>query len=95
MDLSGRCFVCGCTETTPCLYMGSDGIGHLCGWANLEQTLCDNPLCLEEALACPVCGILVTQHTPLMEAGCALREGLNEPPMSLKETLESLKETFL
>jgi hypothetical protein len=38
---SGVCFVCGCSEFDPC----PEG----CGWANAQQTLCTNPICLRTA----------------------------------------------
>lgn len=40
-----RCRICGCTETTPCIYGGATP----CAWTDDSRTLCDNPHCLEEA----------------------------------------------
>jgi hypothetical protein len=45
-----------------------------CAWVDEELTLCDNPDCLAEAFACPICGIDQRNHTILMEAGCMIRE---------------------
>lgn len=44
----GICAQCGCTEMNACT-----GLGMLedecCTWANSEQTLCTNPVCVEGA----------------------------------------------
>lgn len=36
--VSGRCCICGCTYEDPC----PEG----CSWADANQTLCTNPICL-------------------------------------------------
>jgi hypothetical protein len=77
-DERGVCFVCGCTDSSPCTVATARGV-RPCAWANLERTLCDHPDCMEEALACPLCGISIEAHTPLMEAACLLRERRGEP----------------
>jgi hypothetical protein len=38
---TGTCAICGCTYYSPC----PEG----CGWANADQTLCDNPVCIRTA----------------------------------------------
>lgn len=73
-DLSGVCFICGCTENDPCIIPGPMRRLIPCSWANEERTLCNNPECLAEAFACPTCGLDVRNHTPLMEAGCLMRD---------------------
>ena len=82
-DQAGVCFVCGCTEFDPCLIpaVRRNGEQYLgaCSWANNEHTLCNNPACLEEAFACPVCGISVELHSPFMEAGCQIRAIRSHP----------------
>jgi ParB/RepB/Spo0J family partition protein len=45
-DQPGTCRVCGCTHEDPC---NVPELGGSCSWANTEQTLCNNPECLEEA----------------------------------------------
>ena len=45
-DQPGTCRVCGCTHEDPC---NVPELGGSCSWANAEQTLCNNPECLEEA----------------------------------------------
>ena len=45
-DQAGTCRICGCTHEDPC---NVEELGGSCSWANAEQTLCNNPECLEEA----------------------------------------------
>ena len=56
----GKCRVCGCTETTPCIYLHNDEHLTPCGWMDAERTLCTNlhcvgatPLADLEAMAIP------------------------------------------
>jgi hypothetical protein len=45
--LSGRCYVCGCTELNPCLFGGGDGNPlATCAWVDLDHTLCSNVRCV-------------------------------------------------
>jgi hypothetical protein len=44
----GRCRVCGCTRIAACDVVTDYG-SRACGWADDEQTLCDNPDCIAEA----------------------------------------------
>jgi hypothetical protein len=74
MDQPGVCFVCGCTDDTPCMILVAENCVKPCSWANKERTLCDNPDCLAEAFSCPTCGISLDFHTSFMEAGCLIRE---------------------
>jgi hypothetical protein len=40
--IPGVCRYCGCTEDNACLTAGE----RLCGWLDLERTVCDAPPCV-------------------------------------------------
>lgn len=45
---SGKCRICGCTQTTPCTVpIDEDELGS-CWWMDAGKTLCSNPHCVAE-----------------------------------------------
>ena len=44
--IPGRCRVCGCTDTNPCIEDPFQEDGHTCAWLDFDHTLCDSIKCI-------------------------------------------------
>lgn len=47
--LESTCRICGCTETTPCVFEDHRGEPFACHW--VEEDLCSNPDCVAQVIA--------------------------------------------